>query len=179
MRIADMGGTSPPTRVRSGLFAVLASVLTVATALGVTGCASWWSPKDKARDEKRDVACEGVPDSMQDGMRSDARAPIYPCHVPNLPNCACTLEHRTNLCVTVNGSESLPDSLSFLREREDGARDSLAYHPRCFGEWRGVQRVLMLREGALVDSTGWFEIQTVDCCHGEAKTVDFKKQEAR
>jgi hypothetical protein len=178
MRNADQGGGSLPTLVRSGLFAILTSAL----ALGVTGCASWWSPKPKERSEKHDQECAGTRDPMPDsmrGMRADARAPTYPCHVPNLPDCACTLEHRANLCVTVNGAESLPDSLSFLREREDGVRDSLEYHPRCFGEWRGVQRVLMLRDAAVSDSTAWFEIQTVDCCHGEAKTVDFIKQETR
>jgi hypothetical protein len=146
-------GASLPTFVRSGLFAVTIMVMT----LGMTGCASWCPPKSDTRGE--------------------VRIAPQPRHPPDVADCVCTLEHRVNLCVTVNGSGSLPDSLSFLREREDGSRDSLdralEYHPRCFGEWRGVQRVLMLREGAIVDSTGWFEIQTVDCCHGEAKTVDF------
>jgi hypothetical protein len=97
-------------------------------------------------------------------------------------DCACTLEYRVNLCVTIDGARTLPDDLtgvSFARVREGGAADTLsaaevAGGARCFGEWRGVQRVLMLRAAAVIDSSGWFEIQTVDCCHGEAKTVDFK-----
>lgn len=90
-----------------------------------------------------------------------------------------------NLCVTVNGSAHFSDVLagtSFARVRrlrEDGAGDTLSaadvsWGGRCFGEWRGVQRVLMLRGEAVIDSSEWFEIRTVDCCHGEARTVDFQ-----
>lgn len=89
-------------------------------------------------------------------------------------DCACTLEYRMNICVTVNGEESIPDSLGFLREKQDGARDSLdAHHTRCFGEMVGTQRVLMLRDGAVIDSSEWFTTRVVDCCHGEARTIDF------
>jgi hypothetical protein len=97
----------------------------------------------------------------------------------NPPDCACTLEYRMNLCATVNGSDVIPDSLSFLRERRSGAVDSLHTGARCFGEWRGEQRLLMTRATvgghAVIDSSSWFTIRTVDCCHGEAKTVDFRK----
>ena len=96
-------------------------------------------------------------------------------------DCACTLEYRVNLCVTINGTDAFSHAyagLSFARVREGGAADTLSAGDvtggaRCFGEWRGVQRVLMLRESVVVDSSAWFEIHTVDCCHGEAKTVDF------
>jgi hypothetical protein len=89
--------------------------------------------------------------------------------------CACTTEYRINVCVTVNGTPSLPDSLAFLREREDGSRDSLdAFMPsNCFGELPGAQRILVLSDSSAVDSSAWFTQATVDCCHGEAKTVDF------
>lgn len=99
-------------------------------------------------------------------------------------DCACTLEYRRNLCVTVDGDPRFPDGLagvSFVRVRRvrEGAADTLsavdvAGGGRCFGEWRGVQRVLMLRDEAVIDSSEWFEIRTVDCCHGEARTVDFR-----
>jgi hypothetical protein len=118
-------------------------------ALSLWGCASWCPPKDTVRTN------------------------IPPVRYPDAPGCACTLEHRMNLCVTVNGATSIPDSLEFVREREDGGRDSLS--GSCFGESRGIQRVLMLRGMARIDSTGWFELQTVDCCHAEAKTLDFKR----
>jgi hypothetical protein len=85
------------------------------------------------------------------------------------------LEYRYNICVTVNSSDSLPSGITFIRQREDGTADLLESHPRCFGEWRGgLQRLLALRDGAAVDSSGWFETPTVDCCHGAAKTVDFR-----
>jgi hypothetical protein len=98
-------------------------------------------------------------------------------------NCACTLEYRMNVCVTINGRVDSSDhftGLSFMRVREGGAVDTLsavdvAGGARCFGEWRGLQRVLMQRESTPIDSSGWFDVPTVDCCHGAAKTVDFKK----
>lgn len=92
-------------------------------------------------------------------------------------DCACTMEYRYNVCVTVNGSADLPDSVSFVRERQDGARDSLeSFLPsNCFGELPGTQRILMLRNSAPVDSSDWFTLATVDCCHGEAKTINFEK----
>ncbi len=93
----------------------------------------------------------------------------------NPPDCACTLEHRRNLCITVNGAESLPDTFAYVRQREDGTADLLELPLRCFGEWRGgLQRIILLRNGTAVDSTGWFETPTTDCCHAEAKTVDFR-----
>lgn len=89
--------------------------------------------------------------------------------------CACTLEVRYNLCVRVNGTDSLPVGIGLVREREGGERDSLDAGMRCFPEWRGVQRVLLLADGAVADSTGWFEAQTVDCCHAEGRTVEFTR----
>jgi hypothetical protein len=119
------------------------------------------------------AACGGAGPRQAPEKPAASRIPAH-----NPVDCACTLEHRTNVCVTVNGSDSLPTSLTFVRQREGGATDLLEYHPRCFGEWRGdLQRVLMLRDGAVVDSSGWFETPTVDCCHGEAKTVDFRDRE--
>jgi hypothetical protein len=87
------------------------------------------------------------------------------------------MEHRVNVCVTVNGAAAVPDTLSFLREREEGSRDPIYDIPgaelQCFGELAGTQRILMLQNTAVIDSSVWFTLQTVDCCHGEAKTVDF------
>ena len=87
--------------------------------------------------------------------------------------CACTMEHRINVCVTVDGSDTLPDSTVLLRERRDGTRDSLeSLDPApCFGELPGKQRILMLRNSAVVDSSEWFTLETVDCCHDVAANV--------
>jgi hypothetical protein len=101
------------------------------------------------------------------------------CVEPEDPpyDCVCTAEYRMNVCVTVNGSSGLPDSLRFLREYQDGTRDSLNSFMgnHCFGELPGTQRILMLRNSVTVDSTGWFALDTVDCCHGEDTTVNFVK----
>lgn len=136
-------GSSLPPRARSVPFAVAAGAALTACLI-VLGCS---------------------------GPRRDTVRTYPPAQPPS--DCACTLEHRMNLCLTVNGATALPDSSVFVREREDGSRDTLPPGARCFGEWRGLQRILREHEARLVDSTGWFEIGTVDCCHGEAKTVDF------
>jgi hypothetical protein len=115
--------------------------------------------------------------------KKSVHAKTPPRNGVNAPDCACTLDYRMNLCVTVNGADSVPADLSFQRQHEDGWRDSIDHvsthinpsGPQCFGEARGVQRIFMRKRGAVVDSTGWFEIPTVDCCHGAAKTVDFKR----
>lgn len=126
----------------------------VPLALALAGCAAWCPPK-------KTVKADNPPFN-------------------NPPDCACTLEYRMNLCVTLNGSKALPDSLWFQREREDGTRDALDgattdQGMRCFGEARGLQRILMYRSSAVVDSSGWFDIPTVDCCHGQARTVNFMR----
>jgi hypothetical protein len=151
-----------PTRKHSGLRVgfslIVATMLLLALVSGLTSCASHCP--DKAVKAK-------IP----------ARNGI------NAPDCACTLEHRMNLCVTLNGSDSLPPGSSFVRQHEDGWRDSIDQvsvslnpgGPQCFGEARGVQRILLRKNKVVLDSTGWFEIPTVDCCHGAAKTVDFHR----
>ncbi len=83
-----------------------------------------------------------------------------------------------NVCVTWDGSDSLPTGIGFIREREGGARDSLesAVTTNCFGELPGTtQRILVLHGSSVVDSSEWFTPDTVDCCHGEAKTIAFEK----
>lgn len=80
-----------------------------------------------------------------------------------------------NVRVTANGSDTLPDSLLFLREREGGARDSLfdfGGAGTCFGELPGRQRILVLRDSVVADSSDWFGLPTADCCHGEAAAVN-------
>lgn len=140
----------------SGIFRILFSAVFCASVL-LSGCAS----------------------SREGDGSSGSPAPQH--EFAALPqDCACTLEFRSNLCVTVNGQKPEPDpgsdSLRFVRERQDGTWDvSSPVGSLCFGELRGVQRVLMLRDTIVVDSSGWFEIRTVDCCHGEAKTVDFAR----
>jgi len=92
--------------------------------------------------------------------------------------CACTAEYRYNICVIYNGSDSLPDSLTFLRQRQNGDVDSLEWTFNCFGELTTAQRILVQLDSSagqpsiFVDSSDWFTPKTVDCCHGEAKTID-------
>ncbi len=157
--------TSLRSRLRAGfptfgasipmIFAVFVAVI---FALALSGCASWC---------RKDSVHAKIP--ARNGM--------------NAPDCACTQEFRRNLCLTVNGRDSIPAGLSFQRQHEDGWRDTVdavsiavnASAPQCFGEARGVQRIFFRKNGVIVDSTGWFEIPTVDCCHAAAKTVDFKR----
>ena len=109
------------------------------------------------------------PNPAAETLRSAPPQPVIPV------DCACTLEVRYNLCARVNGADSLPPGLGLIREREGGGRDTLDAGRQCFWEWRGVQRVVLLEDGAPVESSGWFEAQTVDCCHAEAKTVEFAR----
>jgi hypothetical protein len=150
--------THKPSGLRAGFSVIGAVMISLALVSSLTSCASHCP--DKAVKAK-------IP----------ARNGI------NAPDCACTLEHRMNLCVTINGLDSLPSGTSFVRQHEDGWRDSIDQvsaslnpeGPQCFGEGRGVQRIFLRKSGVVIDSTGWFEIPTVDCCHGAAKTVDFKR----
>jgi hypothetical protein len=169
---------------RSEATGVLVGVIMLIGVVTLTGCASGRTDDTPPRDVIATLPGRAPADMVPDSV---LRALVEPG--PTLrrgfteDDCACTLEHRINLCVTVNGALSFSDNvrgLAFAREREHGKADTLsraevAAGARCFGEWAGVQRVLMLRDSAVVDSTGWFEVPTVDCCHGEAKTVDFKQ----
>jgi hypothetical protein len=147
----------------------------VIAALVVSGCAFSCPPR---KEVSANLPGRHPPDVIADSALARGGFEAF-----DPENCACTLEYRINLCVTINGAaESVDDfaGLSFVRMREGSAADTLstsevAGGARCFGEWRGLQRVLMLRESRAVDSSGWFEVQTVDCCHGEAKTVDFRQ----
>jgi|GEM_PF-4970660 len=97
------------------------------------------------------------------------------------PGCACTAEYRYNICVTWDGSDRLPEALTFFRELQSGVRDTLPSGFNCFGELRMPQRILvqnhsdLLDTSVIVDSSAWFTPATVDCCHGEAKTIAFVK----
>jgi hypothetical protein len=150
----------------------LLALLTVVVLL--SGCASSCPPR---KEVSANLPGRHPPDVIADSVLARGGFEAF-----DPENCACTLEYRMNLCVTINGAaESVDDfaGLSFVRMREGRAADTLstsevAGGARCFGEWRGLQRVLMLRDTAVIDSSGWFQVQTVDCCHGEAKTVDFK-----
>jgi len=158
-------------------------VLVLIGSLALAGCASGRTDDTPPRDVVAALPGRAPADVVPDSMIRDLQEPgATPRQGFTPDDCACTLEHRINLCVTVNGASALSDNfrdLAFAREREQGRADTLsaaevAAGARCFGEWPGVQRVLMLRDTAVVDSTGWFEVPVVDCCHGEAKTLDFK-----
>ncbi|MBW8890006.1 MAG: hypothetical protein JF616_19800 [Fibrobacteres bacterium] len=86
--------------------------------------------------------------------------------------CTCSLEDRVNVCA--KGKYDGMESVSYRRERGNGGLDSVSSgSPRCFDELSGRQRILVYENGALIDSSAWFTLRTVDCCHGEAKTVIF------
>lgn len=175
MRGAEKASGRAIAAVRGNGGRTALAALALASTLGfaglLSGCASWCPPrKEVAAAQPGRAPADVAPDSLaRRGFSGE------------VDDCACTLEHRINLCVTVNGAGGLSDDfrdLSFARVREGGAADTLsvadvAAGARCFGEWPGVQRVFMLRTAVGVDSTGWFEVPTVDCCHGEAKTIDF------
>lgn len=167
-----------------------AGVAALALALLGGGCATPEPPRQEIRHEVEAVLPGPHPPDLIPDTLAALRRPFPDEAVDSLEeapagmqdDCACTLEYRMNLCVTVNGTETFSDAmagLSFSRERAGGAAaDTLsaadvAGGGRCFGEARGVQRVLMLREAVVLDSSAWFEVRTVDCCHGEARTVDF------
>jgi hypothetical protein len=86
--------------------------------------------------------------------------------------CACTMEYRINVCA--QGKYDAMDSASYLRERAGGTIDTLFSGDRnCFGELPGRQRILVMKDGARIDSSAWFTVRTVDCCHGEEHIVTF------
>jgi hypothetical protein len=86
--------------------------------------------------------------------------------------CACSTELRINVCA--QGKYEGMDSVTYRRERGNGALDSLFLGDKsCFEELPGKQRILVLKNGARIDSSAWFTLRTVDCCHGEEHTVTF------
>jgi hypothetical protein len=86
--------------------------------------------------------------------------------------CACSMDLRSNVCA--QGKYDGMNAISYLRERAGGAIDSLASgSPSCFDELPGRQRILVYKNGARIDSSSWFTLRTVECCHGEDKTVVF------
>jgi hypothetical protein len=87
-------------------------------------------------------------------------------------NCVCTREIRYNICVSWDGTDTLPQNLTFVREHKDGTRDTLERDDGCFAELRARQRILALEQATPVDSSTWFTPATVDCCHGMATIVD-------
>ncbi len=179
-------------RHKAGLLTTGLNLVAIVSVLLSTGCAT---PEPPRQHDRPDVIATmpgpHPPDVIPAISISDSTATLRnvvpddvtrdSAVVPGRDECACTLEHRVNLCVTINGTETFSDAyagVAFARVREGGRGDTLsaadvAGGGRCFGEWRGVQRVLMLRDTAVADSSEWFEIRTVDCCHGEARTVDF------
>jgi hypothetical protein len=92
-------------------------------------------------------------------------------------SCNCTLDDRHNFCLTVNGSQDIPDSLTYVREHQESARKdtlgSYSFAP-CFSESPGKQRVSVYRHGKRVYRSKWVTVGVVDCCHGENKMVDLR-----
>jgi len=95
------------------------------------------------------------------------------CKFPGSEGCACTEEIRFNFCITLNGSDSLPAGVTLVRVRGD-IRDTVPVGPTiaCLSDWPGTSKVQVFREGAMVKETGYIQVKTVDCCHGEDKKVD-------
>lgn len=89
-------------------------------------------------------------------------------------NLRCTCDDVLYFNVCVQGKYDTADSVAYLRERGNGKVDSLAPGSRdCFEELSGKQRILVFKKGVRIDSSAWFTLRTVDCCHGEGKIVVF------
>ena len=116
-------------------------------------------------------------------MPSRSRKPWIPAAIPLLfafmgcdplhsPECTCDRVLYLNICA--QGKYDKDDSVAYHRERGDGPVDTHAPGIReCFEELTGRQRILVLKNGVRIDSSAWFTVRTVDCCHGEAKVVVF------
>jgi hypothetical protein len=95
----------------------------------------------------------------------------------------CTLENRINYCLTYNGSESLPEELTYIRERSAKVpptspvqRDTIpwVWEGRCFAEAQGPQRVLVMSGDSLVFQSEWITVGSQDGCHADPTTVDIR-----
>lgn len=94
------------------------------------------------------------------------------CDPQHDPSCFCTLEMRVNVCA--QGKYEGMDSVTYRREHGNGVLDTIPFgFDHCFEELPGKQRILVYKGGAKIDSSAWFTLGKVDCCHGEAKTVVF------
>ena len=92
---------------------------------------------------------------------------------------SCEDEELTNVCVT--GKYNEDSSISFVRERENVMIDtpyvrSISEDSTwiCFFEAHQKQRVLVIKNGIVIDSTNWFRQEpTDDECHFLPKTIVF------
>jgi hypothetical protein len=95
-------------------------------------------------------------------------------------DCICTTELRVNYCVTVNGSREIPDSLVVVRERAgklDTLKSGEEASGNCLYEFAGKSSVFVYKkDGGLLKEIKGVKTKTVDCCHGEPKTVDIALQ---
>lgn len=87
--------------------------------------------------------------------------------------CSSAANVRFNFCLTVSGSTDLPDSLLYIREMQNGFRDTLQWpSSRCFSEKKGGQRVLVYDNDSVVFATEWVTLKSEDCGHVEGRTLD-------
>jgi hypothetical protein len=89
--------------------------------------------------------------------------------------CRSTAQERFNPCLTVSGSEELPDSLLYVRERQGGLLDTLRREPfqaKCFPERRGTQRFFVYDGDSLLLTTEWITLKSEGCDEVEDRTVD-------
>lgn len=96
----------------------------------------------------------------------------------------CSLEIRSTYCLTYNGSESLPEELTYIRERSSKVpptspvqRDTIpwVWEGRCFAEAQGPQRVLVMSGDSLVYQSEWITVGSQDGCHADPTTVDIRR----
>ena len=86
--------------------------------------------------------------------------------------CACDQEIRINVCVS--GKYAGQDSVLYSREILGvGFLDGDSANSGCFRERGETQRILVLKGGVKVDSSGWFKQKGEECCHFEPVTVEF------
>ena len=91
-------------------------------------------------------------------------------------NCSCTAELRMNYCITINGSDSIPNDLLIVRKRSH-RNDTLSNYPdlfiqNCFPESPGNSTLEVYRDDELIAETPNIYVKTVDCCHGESISTD-------
>ena len=88
--------------------------------------------------------------------------------------CICTTDLRVNYCLTFNGKKEIPDSLRIVRvhgDRYDTLQPRDAFGS-CLPEKPGDSKIRMYKGDSLIRETPMIHVRTVDCCHGEPKTVD-------
>ncbi|MGL1937401.1 MAG: hypothetical protein OCD01_20430 [Fibrobacterales bacterium] len=91
-------------------------------------------------------------------------------------NKTCTTVIEKNFCITVNGSDQIPDNLVIERSTSNGI-DRLSnfddYNINCFYESSAVATVNVYRNDSLVATKNDVVTHDSDLCHSRDITIDF------